>query len=89
MICSLLVDEYFKVAFGGGTGPMENESEYSWFHAHRHEYTQIQTRCCGLGREPGERDAGRAQLREAAAGSGHGPKVKAPGESYRPVLPLT
>lgn len=32
-ICSLLVDEYFEVAFGGGTGPMENESEYSWFHA--------------------------------------------------------
>lgn len=87
MIRSLLVDEYFKVAFGGGTGPMENESEYSWFHAHRHEYTRIQTR--GLRREPGERDAGRAQLREAAAGSGHGPKVKAPGESYCPVLPLT
>lgn len=29
MICSLLVDEYFKVVFGDGTGPMENESEYS------------------------------------------------------------
>lgn len=48
------------------------------------KYTEIQTHCCGLRREPGERDAGRAQLREAAAGSGHGPKVKAPSESYRP-----
>jgi len=41
--------------------------------------------------EPGERDAGWFQSRAtmAAAGAGRGPKVKASGESYRPVQPLT
>lgn len=37
-ICSLLVDEYIEVAFGSGTSPMKNESEYSWFHADTLKY---------------------------------------------------
>lgn len=44
-----------------------------------------------LRREPGERDAEKFQSRAtmAAAGAGRGPKVKASGESYCPVQPLT
>lgn len=52
-VCCPLVDEYFEVAFGGGTGPAENESEYNSTQTH----SRIQTR---LRRKPGERDAGRA-----------------------------
>lgn len=34
---SAVPDEYFEVAFGGGTGPVENESEYN--SAQTHSYT--------------------------------------------------
>lgn len=76
MICNSLVDEYIEVAFG--TGPMKNESEYSWFHADILKQTDSPLR-----REPGERDAGRAQLREAADGAW----PRAQSESARRKLP--
>lgn len=70
--------KYFEVAFGGGTGPVENESEYNFMQAH--SYTDSHW---GSRREPGERDAGRAQSRAAAAEAW----PRAQSESARRKLP--